>query len=88
MWTIIDREDVAAVTEYLRDPDALSEKKTYMKEEDRMKLVETHGVKIWTFEQFQNDAVYVPSGCPHQVRNIRSCLKVKFSVWFVCQFVC
>lgn len=27
------------------------------------------GVEPWTFEQHLGDAVFVPAGCPHQVRN-------------------
>ncbi|KAH1213639.1 Lysine-specific demethylase JMJ25 [Glycine max] len=34
------------------------------------------GVEPWTFEQHLGDAVFVPAGCPHQVRNRKSCIKV------------
>lgn len=34
------------------------------------------GVVPWTFGQHQGDAVFIPGGCPHQVRNLMSCTKV------------
>ena len=79
VWCIISRKDIATVTEYLRDPDAISEKKSYLTEKDRKTLIEEHGVDMWIFEQFENEAVYIPSGCPHQVRNTRPCFKVSLS---------
>lgn len=27
------------------------------------------GIEPWTFEQFVGEAVFIPAGCPHQVRN-------------------
>lgn len=47
-------------------------------ERDRRELKEIHDVHVWHFEQHVWEAVYIPSGCPHQVRNLRSCLKVRF----------
>jgi len=29
------------------------------------------GVEAWTFEQDEQDAVFIPAGCPHQVRNLK-----------------
>lgn len=29
------------------------------------------GVEPWTFVQKQGDAVFIPAGCPHQVRNLK-----------------
>jgi dTDP-4-dehydrorhamnose 3,5-epimerase-like enzyme len=34
-------------------------------------------VSMWHFEQFEGEAVFIPSGCAHQVRNLKSCCKVK-----------
>eukprot|EP00798_Chlamydomonas_sp_ICE-L_P014715 gene14715-20755_t len=33
-------------------------------------------IEPWHFEQHQHEAVFIPGGCPHQVRNLRSCIKV------------
>lgn len=29
------------------------------------------GVEPWTFEQNLGEAVFIPAGCPHQVRNLK-----------------
>jgi uncharacterized RmlC-like cupin family protein len=29
------------------------------------------GVEAWTFEQKLGEAVFIPAGCPHQVRNLK-----------------
>ncbi|KAF8059101.1 JMJ25 [Scenedesmus sp. PABB004] len=34
------------------------------------------GVAVLTFEQHADEAVFIPGGCPHQVRNLASCCKV------------
>ncbi|KAK9110157.1 hypothetical protein Sjap_018217 [Stephania japonica] len=34
------------------------------------------GIEPWTFVQQLGEAVFIPAGCPHQVRNLKSCLKV------------
>ncbi|KAM7482495.1 hypothetical protein LguiB_007078 [Lonicera macranthoides] len=41
--------------------------------EDVPKLEE---IEPWTFVQKLGDAVLIPAGCPHQVRNLKSCIKV------------
>ena len=30
----------------------------------------------WRFVQRHGDAIFIPAGCPHQVRNLSSCVKV------------
>ncbi|KAG5588431.1 hypothetical protein H5410_048865 [Solanum commersonii] len=34
------------------------------------------GIEPWTFVQNLGEAVFVPAGCPHQVRNLKSCINV------------
>ena len=29
------------------------------------------GIEPWTFEQAYGEAVFIPAGCPHQVRNLK-----------------
>jgi uncharacterized RmlC-like cupin family protein len=29
------------------------------------------GIEPWTFVQKLGDAVFIPAGCPHQVRNLK-----------------
>jgi len=33
-------------------------------------------VRGWRFVQRHGDAIFIPAGCPHQVRNLSSCIKV------------
>jgi hypothetical protein len=48
-------------------------------------------VRLWHFEQGQHEAVFVPNGCAHAVRNLQSCCKVRVRVvarhgcWFALQ---
>lgn len=42
----------------------------------RAMLLAEYGVQAWHFEQHEHEAVYIPAGCPHQVRNLRPCIKV------------
>ncbi|KAL9317032.1 hypothetical protein ACSQ67_013549 [Phaseolus vulgaris] len=50
----------------------------YLTVEHKRKLKEEFGIEPWTFIQKLGDAVFIPAGCPHQVRN----LKVVFIVTF------
>ena len=40
------------------------------------KRLKEEGVVGWRFVQRLGDAVFIPCGCPHQVLNLRSCIKV------------
>jgi lysine-specific demethylase 3 len=48
----------------------------FLDEEHKRKLKEEFGIEAWTFEQDHGEAVFIPAGCPHQVRNLKSCIKV------------
>ena len=34
------------------------------------------GVEPWTFVQKLGEAVFIPAGCPHQVRNLKVCKSI------------
>ncbi|KAH9322817.1 hypothetical protein KI387_017456, partial [Taxus chinensis] len=51
----------------------------FLNEEHKKKLKEEFSVEPWTFEQHLGEAVLIPAGCPHQVRNLKSCIKVAFN---------
>lgn len=41
---------------------------------DHMFIIHFHlcvGIEPWTFVQKVGDAVFIPAGCPHQVRNLK-----------------
>lgn len=48
----------------------------YLNDSHRASLKKETGVEAWHFEQHQGEAVYIPAGCAHQVRNLRPCIKV------------
>lgn len=48
----------------------------YLNDGHRAALKTEAGVEAWHFEQHQGEAVYIPAGCAHQVRNLRPCIKV------------
>ncbi|WVZ00472.1 hypothetical protein V8G54_026541 [Vigna mungo] len=48
----------------------------YLTMEHKRKLKEEYGIEPWTFIQKLGEAVFIPAGCPHQVRNLKSCNKV------------
>ncbi|KAI5851633.1 hypothetical protein DFP73DRAFT_537920 [Morchella snyderi] len=48
----------------------------YLTEEDMIKLYEANGVMAHRIYQEPGEAVFIPAGCAHQVRNRRSCVKV------------
>ncbi|CAG9462296.1 unnamed protein product [Pedinophyceae sp. YPF-701] len=56
--------------------DAVLNQHCMLVDEDRRRLQEEFGVEPWTIEQYLGEAIFVPAGCPHQVRNLRSCLKI------------
>ncbi|KAG5538867.1 hypothetical protein RHGRI_019418 [Rhododendron griersonianum] len=43
----------------------------YLTLHHKRKLKEEFGVEPWTFVQELGEAVFIPAGCPHQVRNLK-----------------
>ncbi|XP_074277254.1 lysine-specific demethylase JMJ26-like [Silene latifolia] len=92
LWDIFRREDVPKLEEYLKSHfrefrhilgclvprvvHAIHDQYFYLTEEHKRKLKLEYGVEPWTFVQKLGEAVFIPAGCPHQVRNLKSCIKV------------
>ncbi|GAB2223787.1 hypothetical protein Droror1_Dr00004527 [Drosera rotundifolia] len=92
VWDIFRRQDVSILQEYLKKHfrefrhtygsplqqvvHPIHDQTFYLTEFHKRKLKEEYGIEPWTFVQKLGEAVFVPTGCPHQVRNLKSCIKV------------
>lgn len=98
LWDIFRREDVPKLREYLLKHMAefrhfddkpidcvhhpIHDQVFFLDEEHKKKLKEEYQIEPWSFEQYEQEAVFIPAGCPHQVRNLKSCIKVALD--YVC----
>ncbi|KAL4204783.1 hypothetical protein AMTRI_Chr01g133830 [Amborella trichopoda] len=92
VWDIFRRQDVPKLIEYLEKHwkefrhisnlpvnsviHPIHDQTLYLNEKHKKQLKEEFNIEPWTFEQHFGEAVFIPAGCPHQVRNRKSCIKV------------
>ncbi|CAI0444133.1 unnamed protein product [Linum tenue] len=92
LWDIFRSEDVPQLEDYLKRHlkefrhihccplpkviHPIHDQSFYLSTEHKKKLKDEYGIEPWTFVQKLGDAVFIPAGCPHQVRNLKSCIKV------------
>lgn len=87
IWDIFRRQDVPKLNEFFRvfsDKFANSvtlpiyEQALYLNNESKRKLKDEFNIEPWTFQQFVGEAVFIPAGCPFQVRNLQSSVQLAF----------
>ncbi|XP_021276047.1 lysine-specific demethylase JMJ25-like isoform X2 [Herrania umbratica] len=92
IWDIFRRQDVPKLQDYLKEHfrefryvhccpvsqvfHPIHDQTFFLTLDHKAKLKKEYGIEPWTFVQKLGEAVFIPAGCPHQVRNIKSCTKV------------
>nr|XP_016500949.1 PREDICTED: lysine-specific demethylase JMJ25-like [Nicotiana tabacum] len=92
LWDVFRRKDIPELEEYLRKhfrefrhiygsplPQVvhpIHDETFYLSTEHKRRLKEEYGIEPWTFVQKLGEAVLIPAGCPHQIRNLKSCINV------------
>ncbi|XP_054167428.1 lysine-specific demethylase 3B-like [Oppia nitens] len=56
--------------------DPIHDQSWYLDENLRNRLSKEYGVEGYAIAQCLGDAIFIPAGAPHQVRNLNSCIKV------------
>ncbi|KAF8220357.1 hypothetical protein L208DRAFT_1334293, partial [Tricholoma matsutake] len=83
LWHIFKVSDVPKIREYLRsafnhpqDDDPIHSQQYYLEPTKLAQLKTMYGVMPYTIHQSIGEAIFIPAGCPHQVRNEANCIKV------------
>ncbi|KAK8521148.1 hypothetical protein V6N13_077265 [Hibiscus sabdariffa] len=92
IWDIFRRQDVPKLEDYLKRHfrefryvhcrpvsqvfHPIHDQSFFLTMDHKAELKKEYGIEPWTFVQKLGEAVFIPAGCPHQVRNIKSCIKV------------
>ncbi|XP_060084452.1 probable JmjC domain-containing histone demethylation protein 2C isoform X2 [Ylistrum balloti] len=88
LWQIWDARDADKMRDFLnkvakergevieQHHDPIHDQSWYLNEQLRDRLYKEYGVLGYTIVQCAGDAIFIPAGAPHQVRNLHSCIKV------------
>ncbi len=59
-----------------KNTDPIHDQVYYIDRKMQAALEQEYNVVAFTILQFMGDAIFIPAGAPHQVRNLASCVKV------------
>ncbi|KZV37145.1 hypothetical protein F511_15065 [Dorcoceras hygrometricum] len=88
LWDVFHRKDVPLLVEYIRIhwqelgildvnvSQSLYDGVIYLNMHHRRQLKEEFGVEPWSFEHHIGEAIFIPAGCPFQVRYIQSSVQL------------
>ncbi|KAF8211605.1 Clavaminate synthase-like protein [Mycena galopus ATCC 62051] len=81
-WDLFRAQDSDKIRKFMRAKFALTGldpihmQQIYLDDHARRQLWEEYGVKSYRVYQKAGEAVFIPAGCAHQVRNLSDCIKV------------
>ncbi|KAJ7697772.1 Jmjd1a protein [Mycena olivaceomarginata] len=82
VWDLFRAQDSQKLRQFLRAnytidvPDPIHSQQVYLNDDARLRLWREHGVKSYRVHQRVGEAILIPAGCAHQVRNLSDCIKV------------
>ncbi|KAL5273620.1 KDM3B family protein [Megaselia abdita] len=88
LWHIFSPKDVPKIRQFLNDVtlkkggkihenhDPIHDQTQYLDKKLRQELKKRFNVTGYAIAQCLGDAVFIPAGAPHQVRNLHNCIKV------------
>ncbi|KAJ6543856.1 hypothetical protein B0H19DRAFT_1168673 [Mycena capillaripes] len=81
-WDLFRAQDSDKIRQFMRSKfaiighDPIHMQQQYLDDQARRQLWEEYGVKSYRVYQKAGEAVFIPAGCAHQVRNLSDCIKV------------
>ncbi|CAK9296126.1 unnamed protein product [Gordionus sp. m RMFG-2023] len=89
IWHVYEPKDVPRIREFLKKlsrengnaeflphHDPIHDQEAYLNDECNKRLKLEYGVHGMVLIQCLGDAIFIPAGAPHQVRNLYSCIKI------------
>lgn len=91
IWDVFRRQDLPTLNKYLASnwqeltvssqamlsvKHPIYDQAVYLNEHHKRVLKDQYGIEPWTFQQHIGEAVFVPAGCPFQVKNLQSTVQL------------